>query len=33
MGRLPESLIQEILDKTSFLPIFQEKVRLTKKGE
>ena len=32
MGRLPESLIQEILDKTSFLPIFQEKVRLTKKG-
>ena len=32
MGRIPESLIQEILDKTSFLTIFQEKVRLAKKG-
>jgi len=32
MGRLPESLIQEILDKTNHLSVFQEKVRLAKKG-
>ncbi|HWR10911.1 MAG TPA: DNA primase [Rectinemataceae bacterium] len=32
MSRLPETLIQEILDKTNYLTVFQEKVRLTKKG-
>ncbi|MFA6366646.1 MAG: DNA primase [Candidatus Hydrogenedentales bacterium] len=32
MSRLPETLIQEILDKTNYLAVFQEKVRLAKKG-
>ncbi len=32
MSRLPETLIQEILDKTNYLTVFQEKVRLAKKG-
>jgi len=32
MGRIPETVIQEVLDKTNYLSIFQEKLRLTKKG-
>jgi DNA primase len=32
MAKIPESVIQEILDKTNYLAVFQEKVRLTKKG-
>lgn len=32
MGKIPESSIQEVLDKTNFLSVFQEKVRLSKKG-
>ena len=32
MGRIPESVIQEVLDKTDNLAVFQEKLRLTKKG-
>ncbi|MDD3980869.1 MAG: DNA primase [Spirochaetia bacterium] len=32
MARIPESLIQEILDKTNYIAVYQEKIRLTKKG-
>jgi DNA primase len=32
MGRIPEAVIQEILDKTDNLAVFQEKLRLSKKG-
>ena len=32
MGRIPETVIQEVLDKTSNISVFQEKVRLAKKG-
>ncbi|PKL05892.1 MAG: DNA primase [Spirochaetae bacterium HGW-Spirochaetae-9] len=32
MGRIPETVIQEVLDKTNYLGMFQEKIRLTKKG-
>ncbi|MCE1196896.1 DNA primase [bacterium] len=32
MGRIPETVIQDILEKTSYLAVYQEKVRLTKKG-
>ncbi len=32
MGRIPETVIQDILEKTSYLAIYQEKVRLAKKG-
>jgi len=32
MGRIPETVIQEVLDKTNYLGVFQEKIRLTKKG-
>ena len=32
MGRIPETLLQEILDKTNFIALYQEKLRLTKKG-
>jgi DNA primase len=32
MAKIPETVIQEILDKTNFLSIYQEKLRLVKKG-
>jgi DNA primase len=32
MGRIPENLLQEILDKTNFIAVYQEKLRLVKKG-
>lgn len=32
MGRLPEHLLQEILDKTNFISVYQERLRLIKKG-
>jgi DNA primase len=32
MGRIPETLLQEILDKTNFIALYQEKLRLIKKG-
>lgn len=32
MGRIPETVIQDVLDKTNNIAVFQEKVRLTKKG-
>ena len=32
MGRIPETVIQDVLDKTNYLSVFQEKLRLTKKG-
>ena len=32
MGRIPETVIQDILEKTSYLAVYQEKVRLAKKG-
>ncbi|MCX7026919.1 MAG: DNA primase [Spirochaetes bacterium] len=32
MGRIPEVLLQEILDKTNFISLYQEKLRLIKKG-
>ncbi|HEY9055124.1 MAG TPA: DNA primase [Rectinemataceae bacterium] len=32
MGRFPESLLQEILDKTNFAGVYQERLKLVKKG-
>lgn len=32
MGRIPETVIQDVLDKTNILSVFQEKLRLVKKG-
>ncbi|MDX9827796.1 MAG: CHC2 zinc finger domain-containing protein, partial [Spirochaetia bacterium] len=32
MARIPESLIQEVLDKTNYIAVYQEKLRLNKKG-
>ena len=32
MAKIPEATIQEILDRTNFLAVYQEKVRLIKKG-
>jgi DNA primase len=32
MARIPESIIQEVLDKTNYIAIYQEKIRLNKKG-
>ncbi len=32
MAKVPETVIQEILEKTNFLSIYQEKLRLVKKG-
>lgn len=32
MAKIPEAVIQEIMDRTNFLAVYQEKVRLTKKG-
>ncbi len=32
MAKIPETVIQEILEKTNFLSVYQEKLRLVKKG-